>query len=151
MVDMTHNITVADVAGTVRIAGRVLARGVSYDDFLAADYGDAHVEWIDGMVIGAANLVVEVVSPSSRRTDMVEKRREYELGGVPEYWILDLEKQAATFLRLIAQGVYEEILPHDGSYASAVLPGFRLDVPTLWRSPLPNITQVIEMVRAMPP
>lgn len=58
---------------------------------------------------------------------------------------------AATFLRLSAQGVYEEILPQDGIYASAVLPGFRLDVRALWGAPLPNITQVIEMVRAMQP
>ena len=34
-------------------------------------------------------LVVEVVSPSSRRRDRVIKRRLFQAQGVPEYWVLD--------------------------------------------------------------
>lgn len=34
-------------------------------------------------------LVVEVLSPGSRRHDRFTKRRYYQSGGVPEYWILD--------------------------------------------------------------
>ncbi|HEX6942625.1 MAG TPA: Uma2 family endonuclease [Gemmatimonadaceae bacterium] len=34
-------------------------------------------------------LAVETVSPSSARTDRVEKRRIYQSEGVPEYWIVD--------------------------------------------------------------
>jgi Uma2 family endonuclease len=36
-------------------------------------------------------LVVEVLSPSSARFDRITKRRRFQLAGIPEYWIVDLE------------------------------------------------------------
>ncbi|WP_260196167.1 Uma2 family endonuclease [Actinophytocola gossypii] len=36
-------------------------------------------------------LVVEIVSPGSRRTDHVDKRREYADAGIPHYWMLDID------------------------------------------------------------
>ena len=36
------------------------------------------------------SLVVEIVSPGSRRTDNVIKRGEYADAGIPHYWIVDL-------------------------------------------------------------
>jgi Uma2 family endonuclease len=46
----------------------------------------------EGGVIRAADVlvVVELVSPSSRRTDHVIKRGEYADAGIPHYWIVDL-------------------------------------------------------------
>jgi Uma2 family endonuclease len=38
---------------------------------------------------GAPDLVCEVLSESTRRTDLVRKRRLYERTGVAEYWALD--------------------------------------------------------------
>jgi Uma2 family endonuclease len=37
-----------------------------------------------------ALLVVEIVSPSSRRMDRVVKRDEYATAGIPHYWIVDI-------------------------------------------------------------
>jgi Uma2 family endonuclease len=34
-------------------------------------------------------LVIEIVSPGSRRTDHVTKLREYAKAGIPTYWIVD--------------------------------------------------------------
>ena len=39
-------------------------------------------------------LVVEVLSPSSRRADRFTKRRRYQDAGVPVYWIVDPESEA---------------------------------------------------------
>lgn len=39
--------------------------------------------------VGVLELAVEVLSPSSVRTDRFTKRREYQRRGVPEYWIVD--------------------------------------------------------------
>ena len=36
-------------------------------------------------------LAVEIISPSSVRTDRVEKRDHYLRAGVPEYWVVDLD------------------------------------------------------------
>ncbi|MGI9064071.1 MAG: Uma2 family endonuclease, partial [Pseudonocardiaceae bacterium] len=45
-----------------------------------------------GMISAAEVLVVvEIVSPGSRRTDHVAKRSEYADAGIPHYWIVDLD------------------------------------------------------------
>lgn len=43
----------------------------------------------DQRYMGVPTLVVEVLSPSTKRKDMVEKLRCYMLSGVQEYWIVD--------------------------------------------------------------
>jgi Uma2 family endonuclease len=41
--------------------------------------------------VATLSLAVEVLSPSTARTDRHEKRRRYQREGVPEYWIVDLD------------------------------------------------------------
>jgi Uma2 family endonuclease len=49
------------------------------------------LEWSD---VKSLLLAVEILSPSSARTDRIEKRDFYCDVGVPEYWIVDLDAQA---------------------------------------------------------
>lgn len=42
-----------------------------------------------------ARLVVEIVSPGSRRMDYVTKRGEYADAGIGHYWIVDLARPAS--------------------------------------------------------
>jgi Uma2 family endonuclease len=51
-------------------------------------------------------LVVEVLSPSTRLTDLGTKRLAYEAAGVPTYWLVDPVSPSLTVLRL-----------HEGRYA----------------------------------
>lgn len=102
-------------------------------------------------VIGPANLVIEIVSEGSVRTDYFEKRREYELGGVPEYWILDHRKKQAVFLQLNVDGLYDEILPEKEVYHSRELPNFHFNVDLLWRETLPGFSEVGRLVSEMFP
>jgi Uma2 family endonuclease len=51
-------------------------------------------------------LIVEVVSPGSKKTDYKEKESEYKNAGVREYWIIDLPKSKVTVLSLI-NGEYQ--------------------------------------------
>lgn len=48
----------------------------------------------EGGVIRASEVfvVVEVLSPGSKRTDHVQKRVEYADAGIPNYWIVDIEQ-----------------------------------------------------------
>ena len=45
-----------------------------------------------GAGVGVPSVVVEILSPSSRRTDAVTKRAAYVRAGVPEYWLVDAEE-----------------------------------------------------------
>src|SRR5207253_650234 len=66
---------------------------------------------------GPADLAVEIISPKSRRRDTVDKFREYEAGGVLEYWLIDLKFKSVTFYRLGANGKYEHVaVGDDGIY-----------------------------------
>jgi Uma2 family endonuclease len=49
---------------------------------------------MDWTMIRELLLVVEVLSPSSRRADRFTKRRRYQEAGVPLYWIVDGEQEA---------------------------------------------------------
>ena len=45
-----------------------------------------------GLLLASEVLVViEIVSPGSRRTDHVDKRRDYADAGIPHYWIVDID------------------------------------------------------------
>lgn len=48
---------------------------------------------------GAPELVIEILSPSTRHTDSVVKRRLYEYFGVQEYWLIDPLAETVTVFR----------------------------------------------------
>ena len=46
-------------------------------------------------------LVIEIVSPGSEGVDVVTKRKEYAIAGIPQYWVIDQESaQTVTMHRL---------------------------------------------------
>jgi Uma2 family endonuclease len=84
---------------------------------------------------GAADLVVEVVSPESRTRDRRDKFIEYAQVGVREYWLVDPMRRTCEVYRLEPGGVYE--LFQDGTrprIESSVLPGFWIDPAWLWET-----------------
>ena len=101
-------------------------------------------------VAGPADLVIEIVSPGSQRQDRVDKYREYERGGIPEYWLLDPIREESLFYQLNEQGVYDLVEPSaEGVYHSKILKQLKLPVNIFWRDPLPQGKEVSEMVEAM--
>ena len=58
---------------------------------------------------GAPDLIVEILSPSTRRNDRLVKLGLYQRAGVREYWIVDPENKAVQVLTL-ADGL---LLPHE--------------------------------------
>jgi Uma2 family endonuclease len=92
--------------------------------------------WIEG----PADLVIEIVSPESEERDWETKRAEYAAAGIPEYWVLDRDKQDAAFFLLGADGQYRRApLDEAGIFRSQVLPGFWLRIEWLWQSPTPDL------------
>lgn len=87
-------------------------------------------------IAGAADLVVEIVSPDSHRRDRVEKFNEYERAGVPEYWILDPIQRETLFYQLAPEGIYQHIpVDPDGYYQSRVLDRLRIKADLFWHPP----------------
>ena len=50
---------------------------------------------------GAPDLVIEILSPSTRKTDEITKRKLYEHYGVGEYWVVDPELETVKIYRRV--------------------------------------------------
>lgn len=83
---------------------------------------------------GAADLVIEVVSPESVKRDNEDKFAEYEAAGIREYWIIDSRPDypSAEFWVLDEHGQYQAMPVHNHIYHSTVLSGFWLNTEWLW-------------------
>jgi Uma2 family endonuclease len=77
-------------------------------------------------VHGAPDIVVEIISPSNPAYDQVAKRRLYESGGVPEYWLVDPHERTFQMLAL-RDGSYVPVESVDGVFTSTVVPGLTVD------------------------
>jgi Uma2 family endonuclease len=83
------------------------------------------------IVHGAPDVVVEILSPSNRTVDLVEKARLYAEHAVPEYWILDpIEKTIQLFRH--EGGRHVIVAPEAGVLHSAVVPGLAIDPAKLF-------------------
>jgi Uma2 family endonuclease len=67
-------------------------------DLLFVSKARAHI-LTEKNVQGAPDLVIEVLSPSTRRRDEGLKLERYEILGVQEYWVVDPKRHAARIYR----------------------------------------------------
>lgn len=83
------------------------------------------------LIAGPPDLVVEILSPSTRRRDLGKKLRLYAQFGIPEYWIVDPRARTLAVYVLIDRQ-YQLALQEDGIARSTVLPGLTIDVAALF-------------------
>ena len=79
---------------------------------------------------GAPDLVIEILSNSTRRLDEVLKRQAYEQFGAREYWICDPTRKTAQVWERTTEGLRRRALlsaAAGGVLATALLPG--LEIP----------------------
>lgn len=103
----------------------------------------------DREILAPVDLIIEIVSPTSIRRDYFEKFGEYEAAGIPEYWIIDPDREQAVFYILDEHGFYTARLPIGGVYYSAMLPQLALPLDLLWQPELPRGMAIVQMVQAM--
>lgn len=123
---------------TVRLAERI---GLEPDLFFV------HRENVDRVrfthVEGAPNLVVEIVSRGVRANTYVDRLPAYESAGVPEVWLIDVDRCVAEAWRLGTDGTYEPVALGDPAALRAdCLPGMWIPIEWLWQEPLPRLTEV---------
>jgi Uma2 family endonuclease len=80
------------------------------------------------------DLVVEVVSESSRDRDYTEKRDEYWTLGVKEYWIVDAKLGQIVILKRGRSQWRQETLGAEDICDTKLLPGFRLPCKAIFEA-----------------
>jgi Uma2 family endonuclease len=88
-----------------------------------------HRDRIGEQAYGPPDVVMEVLSPTTRRVDRLEKMVEYARAGISEYWIVDPEGGAVEVFTL-REGAYELVGKWSGGDQaySEVLAGFTVVV-----------------------
>lgn len=84
---------------------------------------------------GAPDLVVEIVSESSRKTDEMIKRKLYERYRVPEYWIVDPELESVKIYRLSDNGfsrIAELSVEANDTLTSPLFPDWQLPLSQMF-------------------
>lgn len=85
----------------------------------------------------APDFCMEVISPSTRRYDLLEKAGYYTEAGVGETWFVDRQNQEVTVYRTLAPRL-DGAKVRTGRLDCVAVPGFWLEVDWLWQKPLPN-------------
>jgi Uma2 family endonuclease len=81
---------------------------------------------------GAPDLIVEILSPSTRRRDLMTKRALFARIGVREYWLIDPDRLSVTVL-VLEEGRFVDLSPTGpGLVTSRVLPDLRLRLVDLF-------------------
>lgn len=88
-----------------------------------------HKDRIGERVCGVPDLVMEVISPGTRRVDRGEKFFEYAKAGVAEYWLVDPEEKTIE-IYVLREGAYHltEKFRSGEAACSRLLPGFAVQV-----------------------
>lgn len=139
-------------AGTVLMGPAVLrvAPGRNLEpDLFVAPPGAQPLE-PTGMAMGAALLVVEVLSSSNRSHDLKRKAAVYREARVPEIVFVDDRDKVLIVERLVGDA-YETRRIEAGPWVSAAVDGLWLDVSWLWETPLPSQRECLDVVLAGPP
>ena len=80
---------------------------------------------------GIPDLVMEIISPSTRKLDLEEKRPLYQKNRVPEIYFIDFDKKVVIVDLLETVG-YVSYTLHIGKFASRVLPGLEWEIEKMY-------------------
>jgi Uma2 family endonuclease len=103
--------------------------------FTATRFADVVIE---KHAVAAPDLVVEILSPGTRRRDTGRKRAVYDREGVREYWMVDPEARSVTVLRRPrSDGGFADVtvltLVDDAILESRLFPGLRIPLREVFR------------------
>ena len=109
--------------------------------FVTQEHADRlHPTYLDG----AADVVVEIISPESQIRDRGAKFIEYEEAGIPEYWLIDPIRRWVECYQLGDEQRYlAAFAGSSGLYRSAQIRDFWLRIEWLWQTPTLRLMDVM--------
>lgn len=93
-----------------------------------------HQDRIEEQVCGVPDLVIEVASPSTLKTDRMEKFHEYARAGVAEYWLVDPQARTVEVYALDEYLLRGKWNPGETA-TSALLAAFDIEIEEVFRRP----------------
>jgi len=96
-------------------------------------------------VYGAPDLVIEILSPTDRPSDILARKLDYRSIGVREIWFVDLPNKRLRVLRKRGRSYREEVLT-EGVMRSSVLKGFWVRVEWLFSPRRPKAAEVLRQL-----
>ena len=101
------------------------AKKMTFEEYLTyEDDSDRRYEFNDG----------ELVSPTCRSVDTVEKRKEYTQVEIPEYWIVDFLMGTFSVLSLVNGSYIERVYREENCIASDIFPSISLSMSQVMAS-----------------
>jgi Uma2 family endonuclease len=88
-------------------------------------------------VHGAPDLVIEIISPNDRRSDIASLEADYRSIAVPEIWFVDQRRKLVRAVTSEGDGYVVRELA-DGTLCPTGIPGLAIEVAWLFQQPLPN-------------
>lgn len=79
---------------------------------------------------GTPDLIIEILSRSTRENDLTLKRQRYEQAGVPEYWVVDPEEHSVGQL-VLSDGKYVS-REHNEIVRLTILDGVSVNFADVW-------------------
>jgi Uma2 family endonuclease len=84
--------------------------------------------------IGAPDIIVEIISPSTAKKDLNDKFEIYEESGVKEYWVVYPSDKAASVFKLESNGKYDDgtLYKSNSKINTRILPDFEIDLKEIF-------------------
>ncbi|SFF48172.1 Putative restriction endonuclease [Thermoflexibacter ruber] len=84
--------------------------------------------------MGVPDLLVEIISPSSIKTDRFTKYQLYENKGVAEYWIIDLKNESIEVFENTDKGFKPfSFASKEGKVNSKLLEGLEIEIKEIFQ------------------
>ncbi|MCW3094563.1 MAG: hypothetical protein JWL77_181 [Chthonomonadaceae bacterium] len=104
----------------------------------------------DRAIYGAPDLIIEILSPNDRPSDVLALETDYRNIGVAEIVFVDPPKSRLLILRRRENDYALETLTI-GAFHSEAVPGFHLQIEQLFQNPLPNEFDLLQALLAETP
>ena len=83
----------------------------------------------ENKIEGSPDLVIEILSPSNDNQEMSYKKHIYEISGVKEYWLINVEKQTLTQYEQEENELrWKRVLQKNETLKTDIIKGFELEL-----------------------